>query len=172
MMGETIRFGGGRGAATGYFSATLPRAGPGVLLLHGAPGVTADLMVFADRLTEEERFSVLVPDLYRGVVPRDASEANRLDAALDERRVGATLRDAAEHLTANWHPRLGVVDFSAGAARAVDLLRHVALEAVVLLHPPESPEELAPGAALLALADEGPEPAWRATTAFLRHYLS
>ncbi|HVM36632.1 MAG TPA: dienelactone hydrolase family protein [Actinomycetota bacterium] len=170
-MGEVIRFGGGRGAATGYFSATLPRSGPGVLLLHGAPGVTHEVLAVADRLTDEERFSVLAPDLYAGVVPRDPAEAGRLEAGLDSRRVSAILRDASEHLTLNWHPRLGVVDLSAGAARARELAQTGTGEAIVVFDVPNS-EQLTSGAPVLVLADETPASAWPQMTDFLRHYLS
>jgi len=170
-VGEVIRFGGGRGAATGYFSATLPRAGPGVLVLHGAPGMTAEVMALADRLTSDERFSVLVPDLYAGAVPCDPAEADRLEAGLDPRRVSAILRDAAEHLTLNWHPRLGVVDLSARASRAREVAQAGTVETIVVFDVP-GPEQEVSDAPVLVLADETPASAWRQMTDLLRHYLS
>ncbi|MBK5228451.1 MAG: hypothetical protein JJE05_08095 [Actinobacteria bacterium] len=38
-------------------------------------------------------------------------EAGVLASELDDARAGRRIGEAAAHLTANWHPRVGIVDF-------------------------------------------------------------
>jgi carboxymethylenebutenolidase len=101
--------------------------------LHEFFGLTPSFKEKADRLNEAG-FTALVPDLYDGRVASTVDEARSLAQSLDEDTVMARLGAAAEHLTANWHPRLGVVGFSLGAAFAVELAKSRDVEAVALYY--------------------------------------
>jgi carboxymethylenebutenolidase len=129
-MGEMVRFGKRRDAAVGYQVAS-QRAGPGVLVIPEAYGLTPHFKSFADRLNSDELFTVVAFDIYEGVTAAHRDEALALRDSLDRARVIAKLEAAAEHLTANWHPRLGVVGFSLGAACAVALAQEIEIEATV-----------------------------------------
>jgi carboxymethylenebutenolidase len=127
-----VSFGKGRGAGTGYMAFS-DRVGPGVLVLHEFFGLQQSFRDYADAL-RNSGFTVLVPDLYEGVVARDLAEARSLADALDVDHALRRLTAAAEHLTANWHPRLGCVGFSLGAYLASALAQEGTLEATVLYY--------------------------------------
>jgi carboxymethylenebutenolidase len=107
------------------------RVGPGVIVLHDVFGLQQSFMSYADALNEQG-FTVLVPDLYDGVVADSVDTARALAESLDIDRAGDRLRAAFEHLETNWHPLVGVVGFSLGASLAVGLAQESAAEAVVL----------------------------------------
>jgi carboxymethylenebutenolidase len=131
-FGERISFGKRRDAGTGYFSYS-DRVGPSVLLLHEWFGLTPSFEAYADALNHEG-FTVLVPDLYDGVVAKDIDDAERLSGALDKDRMMRMLRAAAAHLTDNWHPRLGTVGFSLGAMASMTLAQVLPVEATVIYY--------------------------------------
>jgi dienelactone hydrolase len=91
------------------------RAGPGVLVLHPAPS-WADPVLDFGRAVHSDGFTVLVPDV--GV--------DDGDGGLEQ------VAAAADHLTDNWHPRLGVVGFGAAAVMACRLAGARECDAVVL----------------------------------------
>jgi len=132
-MGEMVRFGKRRDAAVGYQVAS-QRAGPGVLVIPEVFGLTPHFKSFADRLNRDELFTVVAFDLYDGATAAHRAEAVALRDSLDRARVIAKLEAAAEHLTANWHPRLGVVGFSLGAGYAVALAQTIEIEATVVYY--------------------------------------
>jgi carboxymethylenebutenolidase len=132
-MGEMVRFGKRRDAAVGYQVAS-QRAGPGVLVIPEVFGLTPHFKSFADRLNRDELFTVVAFDIYDGATAADRDEAIALRDSLDRARVIAKLGAAAEHLTANWHPRIGVVGFSLGAAYAVALAQEIEMEATVVYY--------------------------------------
>jgi carboxymethylenebutenolidase len=132
-MGEMVRFGKRRDAAVGYQVAS-QRAGPGVLVIPEFFGLTPHFKSFADRLNGDELFTVVAFDLYDGATAAHRDEAGAMRDSLDRARVIAKLEAAAEHLTANWHPRLGVVGFSLGAAYAVALAQEIEIEATVVYY--------------------------------------
>jgi carboxymethylenebutenolidase len=132
-MGEMVRFGKRRDAAVGYQVAS-QRAGPGVLVIPEAYGLTPHFKSFADRLNRDELFTVIAFDIYDGATAAHRDEAVALRDSLDRVRVIAKLETAAGHLTANWHPRLGVVGFSLGAAYAVALGQESEIEATVVYY--------------------------------------
>jgi carboxymethylenebutenolidase len=132
-MGEMVRFGKRPDAAVGYQVAS-QRAGPGVLVIPEVFGLTPHFKSFADRLNLDELFTVVAFDLYDGTTAAHRDEAVALRDSLDRARVIAKLEAAAEHLTANWHPRLGVVGFSLGAAYAVALAQTIEIEATVVYY--------------------------------------
>jgi carboxymethylenebutenolidase len=132
-MGEMVRFGKRRDAAVGYQAAS-QRAGPGVLVIPEVFGLTPHFRSFADRLNRDELFTVVAFDIYDGGTAADRDEAIALRDSLDRGRVIGKLEAAAEHLTANWHPRIGVVGFSLGAAYAVALAQEIEMEATVVYY--------------------------------------
>jgi carboxymethylenebutenolidase len=132
-MGEMVRFGKRRDAAVGYQVAS-QRAGPGVLVIPEVFGLTPHFKSFADRLNRDELFTVVAFDIYDAATAADRDEAIALRDSLDRARVIAKLEAAAEHLTANWHPRIGVVGFSLGAAYAVALAQEIEMEATVVYY--------------------------------------
>jgi hypothetical protein len=98
LHGDLVEFGRGRSRGRGYLAHS-DRAGPGVLLLEPSGQPRADAFCAAG-------FTVLVPEYPPGETP--------------ERMIAA----AAQYLSANWHPRLGVVAFGErGAASVRSLLR-------------------------------------------------
>ncbi len=91
------------------------RVGPGVVVVHDAFGLHPGVIAFCDELNLEG-FTVLAPDLYAGRVAATEDEAKGLASTLDEDRAARLIREAAGHLTANWHPRVGIVGLGSGAA--------------------------------------------------------
>jgi carboxymethylenebutenolidase len=131
-MGETTRFGGGRNTGTGYLARSEP-VGPCVLVLHEFFGMTPSFIRYAEKL-REQRFTVLVPDLYDGVVAGTVEEAKALAGSLDGERTVASLVEAVEHMRMNWHPRVGAIGFSLGAYLATELAQATQLDAVALYY--------------------------------------
>jgi carboxymethylenebutenolidase len=129
VTGEMISFGKRRDAGTGYMARS-ERVGPGVVLLHEFFGLTDSFKQMADDLNAAG-FTVLAPDLYDGVIAETVEEASSMSDDLDVDRVLRQLGAATEHLSANWHPRVGVVGFSLGAWYALKLAQQRSLEAVV-----------------------------------------
>jgi len=115
----SVEFGGGRRSGKG-FMAYSERAGPGVLLLAAASPASAPVLEFA-RVVHGDGFTVLAPDIDPG---RDSG-------SVDEGPLGS-LAAAADYLTDNWHPRLGVVGFDRAADLAARLARQRGFDAVVL----------------------------------------
>jgi carboxymethylenebutenolidase len=128
-----VLFGKRRDAGTGYQAAS-QRAGPGVLVIPEVYGLTPHFKSFADRLNHDELFTALAFDIYEGITAAHREEAIALRDSLDRDRVVAQLGAAAEHLTANWHPRIGVVGFSLGSAYAVALAQEIEIEATVVYY--------------------------------------
>jgi carboxymethylenebutenolidase len=109
------------------------RSGPGVLVLHEFFGLQPSFRTYADAL-EAEGFTVLVPDLYDGRIASSVEEATEISDNLDYDAIFERLDAACEHLTANWHPRLGVIGFSLGGALASTLAQRRSVEATVLYY--------------------------------------
>ncbi len=86
------------------------RVGPGVLVV--GRGDPSELESFALALNEEG-FTVLVPDLLR----------------VEQENVQRVALAGAEHLTANWHPRLGLVSLPGAGSVARGVVDAVAPDA-------------------------------------------
>jgi len=127
-----ISFGTRRHGGTGYMSYS-ERSGPGVLVLHEFFGLQPSFMSFADSL-QAEGFTVLIPDLYDGRMASTVEEAEALSDSLELEDIMDRLDAACEHLTANWHPRLGVIGFSLGAWLATTLVQRRSVEATILYY--------------------------------------
>jgi len=108
LHGDLVEFGRGRSRSRGYLAHS-DRVGPGVLLLDQHGHARADEL-------NGEGFTVLVPEL-----DLDAGD-------------GGAIVAAAEYLSANWHPRLGVVGVGPEGAAASKVLvtREVAFDVLVL----------------------------------------
>jgi carboxymethylenebutenolidase len=109
------------------------RVGPSVLVLHDAYGMLPSVRSFVDRFVAEG-FTALAVDLYGGRTAGDAAGAHALAAGLDTTDTMKRLVAAAEHLSNNWHPRLGIVGFSTGASLATSLAREVDVDATVVYY--------------------------------------
>jgi dienelactone hydrolase len=127
--GSMVEFGGGAARGTGYMSYS-DRVGPGVVVVHDAFGLHEEVISFCDQLNLEG-FTVLAPDLYDGRVARSPEEAGALAAELDDVRALRLIAEAATHLTANWHPRVGVVGLGSGAEMAASVAGGARLDALV-----------------------------------------
>jgi carboxymethylenebutenolidase len=131
-FGTTVQFGRRNDAGTGYMSYS-DRVGPSVIVLHEFFGLQDSFKTYADKLNDEG-FTALVLDLYDGVVVDSVEDAKRLADGLDDDRAMRKLNAAADHLTANWHPRLGVVGFSLGGYLAVRFAHDRQVDAIVLYY--------------------------------------
>ena len=141
--------GGGRDHGTGYMAYS-DRVGPGVVLV--AEVVDDDIKSMALALNDEG-FTVLAP--YR-------TQAPQLAAAVD-------------HLTANWHPRVGAIGIGGGVAAACALASAVQLDALVLVEgAPEADvdDSKVPVLVYGTLEPSELESAWSHTTDFLHYNLS
>jgi carboxymethylenebutenolidase len=109
------------GNLSGYVAVPASGRGPGVLVLHEAWGLVDHVRDVCDRLARAG-FVALAPDLYRGQVAEDLSEARRLASQLESERVGADL-DAGVAALLNHAgvdgPRVGVVGFCMGGHLAL-----------------------------------------------------
>ncbi|MGH2752261.1 MAG: dienelactone hydrolase family protein [Actinomycetota bacterium] len=130
--GERISFGGLSDKGSGYMAYS-ERVGPGVLVLHDGYGLIPSVKRLTDRFVAEG-FTALAVDLYDGRVARNPDEARALAAARDPDEVMPRLRAAAEHLSDNWHPRLGLVGFSVGASWATALALQIEVDATVVYY--------------------------------------
>ena len=130
--GELISFGGLTDKGTGYMGYS-ERVGPSVLVLHDAYGLLPSVRTLTDRFVDDG-FTTLAVDLYGGRYAEDAATAHRLAAGLDTADTMKRVVAAAEHLSNNWHPRLGVVGFSTGASLATMLAHEVAIDATVVYY--------------------------------------
>jgi carboxymethylenebutenolidase len=94
---------------------------PGLILVHEWWGLTGHILGIADRFAEAG-FIVLAPDLYEGMVTKDAEEAGRLMKSLDQQRALATLDAAVAYLQQLPGVRsggLGVTGFCMGGSYAL-----------------------------------------------------
>ncbi|MGH2776217.1 MAG: dienelactone hydrolase family protein [Actinomycetota bacterium] len=130
--GELITFGGLSDRGTGYMAYS-ERVGPSVLILHDAYGLLPSVRSLTDRFVSEG-FTALAVDLYEGMAADNARAADQLAADLDIADSMKRLTAAAEHLSSNWHPRLGLVGFSTGASLATMLAREVDVDATVVYY--------------------------------------
>ncbi len=120
-MSERVTFTSKNGDTVGAALA-LPAGGgqaPTIAVIHEWWGVNAQIEGLVDRLAAEG-FVALAPDLYRGVVAKDATEASTLMTTLDRERALADIEGAVAHLRA--HPRgtgkVAVTGFCMGGAYA------------------------------------------------------
>jgi carboxymethylenebutenolidase len=109
------------------------RVGPSVLVLHDAYGMLPSVRSLVDRFVAEG-FTALAVDLYGGRTAGDAAHAHALAGGFDMADTMKRLVAAAEHLSNNWHPRLGIVGFSTGASLATQLAREVDVDATVVYY--------------------------------------
>jgi carboxymethylenebutenolidase len=109
------------------------RVGPGVVVLPEFFGIQESFKAYADDLNDAG-FTVLAVDPYDGVVADSVADANERAQALDTDRTMRTMRAAVRHLSENWHPRVGAVGFSLGAAFVGELACEGLLDAAVLYY--------------------------------------
>jgi len=130
--GELITFGGLSDRGSGYMAYS-ERVGPSVLILHDAYGLLPSVRSLTDRFVSEG-FTALAVDLYEGRIADGAAAAGAMAAELDIADTMKRLKAAVEHLSSNWHPRLGLVGFSTGASLATLLAREVEVDSTVVYY--------------------------------------
>lgn len=130
--GERVTVGRGRRRIGGYLARS-ERAGPGVVVLHECFGLQQGFVDLCDRLAAGG-FTAFAPDLYDGERADGLARATELAEGLDRALTTARLVEAAEHLRANWHPRVGAIEFSLGAGCAMDLGAAFDLDALVVYY--------------------------------------
>lgn len=120
-MSERVTFTSKNGDTVGG-ALGLPAGGgpaPAVVVIQEWWGINEQIERTVDRLAAAG-FVALAPDLYRGKLARDATEANQLMTELDGARALADLEGAVAHLRA--HPRgngkVAVLGFCMGGAYA------------------------------------------------------
>jgi carboxymethylenebutenolidase len=110
--------------APGFLAVpTVDRTLPGVVLIQEWWGLDAHIKDVAQRLAERG-FVVLAPDLYRGEVASEPSDARRLAMALVREQALADIQGAADYLAAQPFvapKRVGVMGFCMGGALAMQM---------------------------------------------------
>lgn len=129
---RVTEIGGARDRCSAYLAHS-DRIGPGVVVLHEFFGLTEAFRTYCDALNEEG-FTALAPDLYDGRIASTVAEAEALRDEMDPDRTMQRLKAAVDHLTANWHPRVGVIGFSLGAWWASKLAQETDVDATVLYY--------------------------------------
>jgi carboxymethylenebutenolidase len=135
-MGQMIDFPSNGGSGQGYLTVPSSGSGPVVVIIQEWWGLNDQLREVCDAWAADG-FTVLAPDLYRGVVTSEPDEAGKLMMSLNIEQaandmVGAVDRLAAHDAVAGTG-RVGVVGFCMGGALALWLatLRPEKVRAVV-----------------------------------------
>src|SRR6185503_12385743 len=99
LITNMVEYASSGGEVTSGYLAKPTYAGPhrGVVLIQEAWGLVPHIEEVARRLARSG-FVALAPDLYHGQQTADPDEANRLAAALDQKRVMADIAGAARYL--------------------------------------------------------------------------
>lgn len=115
---------------------------PGVVLVHDAYGLTAEVREYADELTMAG-FAVEAVDLFDGETAADAAGAERLAAALDATASTTAIADAGRRLRAAGAPAVGAVGFSLGGALVLRAAAAGDVDAVVAYDASRPPADAA-----------------------------
>ncbi len=103
------------GSASGYWAAGT-KTGPGLVVVQEWWGLTDQIKKIADQLAGQG-YRVLVPDLYRGTVATEASQAQTLMANLNwGDAVSQDIQGAVTYLTSHGSPHVAVLGFCMGGA--------------------------------------------------------
>jgi carboxymethylenebutenolidase len=104
---------------TGYYEVpSAAEEAPGVVVIQEWWGLNEQIRGVANRLAEAG-YRALVPDLYRGKVTLEASEAEHLMAGLDFRNAATQdIRGAVQHLKSNTR-KTGVIGFCMGGVLSI-----------------------------------------------------
>jgi carboxymethylenebutenolidase len=134
-MGQMIDFPSNGGTGQGYLAVPPSGSGPGVVIIQEWWGLNDQLREVCDAWAADG-FTVLAPDIYRGVVTSEPDEAGKLMMSLNIEQaakdmVGAVDRLAAHEAVAGGG--VGVVGFCMGGSLALWLatLRPELVRAVV-----------------------------------------
>lgn len=104
------------GSASGYCVASAPETAPGVVVIQEWWGLTPQIKATADQLATQG-YRVIVPDLYRGTVATEASEAEKLMSSLDwGEAVSQDIQGAVNYLVTTGSPSVAVLGFCMGGA--------------------------------------------------------
>ncbi|HYO57698.1 dienelactone hydrolase family protein [Archangium sp.] len=97
MTGQAKLSGANGAELPGYLKAAEGTGRGAVVVIHEWWGLTDQIRGIADRLAREG-FTAFAPDLYRGKVTKDATEAGKLMSALDRKQAVEDLSRAVEAL--------------------------------------------------------------------------
>jgi carboxymethylenebutenolidase len=125
-MAEQAKLTSANGAElSGYLKPAKGGTGRGaVVVIHEWWGLTEQMRGVADRLAREG-FTVFAPDLYRGKVTKDATEAGKLMGALDRRQALEDLSRAVEALQRRAPgTKVAVLGFCMGGALTLAAAAH------------------------------------------------
>lgn len=118
-MSERVTFTSKNGDTVGGALGLPPGGGtaPAVVVVQEWWGLNEQIEGTVDRLAAEG-FVVLAPDLYRGAVAKDATEANKMMGELDGKRALADLEGAVAYLRqhARGNGRVAMTGFCMGGA--------------------------------------------------------
>lgn len=118
-MSERVTFTSANGDTVGA-ALGLPAGGgkaPAVIVVQEWWGLNAQIEGTVDRLAAEG-FLVIAPDLYRGALAKDATEANKMMGELDGKRALADIEGAVAYLRAHASStgRVAITGFCMGGA--------------------------------------------------------
>jgi carboxymethylenebutenolidase len=115
------------GGVSGYLiEPETPGPHPGLIIIHEWWGLNDHIKDIAGRFAAEG-FVALAPDLYDGVVTKDAGKAGDLMQSLDQSKALAKLNGAVDYLTTLpgvEHDKIGVTGFCMGGTYALLLPCH------------------------------------------------
>ncbi len=107
----------------GFLDDAAGAGAPAVIVIHEWWGLNDQVRGIARRLAAEG-FCAFAVDLYQGTLAKDAAEASSLAAALDAKRVLATLHAAVQALLQSAGGRVGVMGFCMGGGYALATAAH------------------------------------------------
>lgn len=151
IKGKDIEFSVGEGKAKAYWTA--PGAGHDetVVMVHEWWGLNDNIRQTADMLHDKTGYGVLAVDLYEGKVAKNADEAGKYMAAVNEKKAAATI-NAAVRLAQKGvdggkpSPRLGTIGFCFGGgwSHKAAIMGGEAVKACVVFYgmPTTAPGEL------------------------------
>lgn len=91
---------------------------PGIVVLQEWWGVNEQIQSVAQHYAQEG-FAALIPDLYHGVIAKDADEAGKMMNALDRPRALAEIAGAVEYLHGITNGKVAVTGYCLGGALAL-----------------------------------------------------
>jgi carboxymethylenebutenolidase len=134
-MGQMINFPSNGSEGQGYLAIPPSGAGPGVVIIQEWWGLNDQLREVCDAWAADA-FTVLAPDLYRGVATTEPDEAGKLMMSMNIEQAAKDMIGAVDHLAAHdavVGGGVGVAGFCMGGALALWLatLRPERVRAVV-----------------------------------------
>ena len=126
MEGQTINFPSQNSKGDGHgVLFPCPGSDRGLIVIHEWWGMNETIQKEAREMSRDGRFTVLVPDMYRGALATDREHAGHLKDNLDWNGAVSDLRGAAKYLLSTGCKKVGVTGFCMGGALAFAAALHV-----------------------------------------------